>query len=79
MSQVVPPPPLCAHVNYFHVQLQPTELGVFCSITEDTHGKVAAAVANPGAGGGAGAGAGAGVGAGAAGVLLECCVTFPTK
>ena len=71
MSQVVPSP--CAHINYFNVQLQPIRLGGF----ENTHGKVVAGVANSGAG--AGTGAGAGAGAVAAGVLLECCVTFPTK
>ena len=30
MSQVVAPP--CAHVNYFHAQLQPIRLGVFAPL-----------------------------------------------
>ena len=78
MSEVVPLPPV-PYVNYF-LHVCPAAVNrakCLCSITEDTRRKVAAGVANSGAGAEAGAGAGAGVGA--AGVLLECCVTFPTK
>ena len=73
---VVTPPPL------FPSELLPCPAAAnrarrLRSNPEDTRGKIAAGAANPGAS--AGAGTGAGAGAGAAGVLLECCVTVPTK
>ena len=71
-------PPLCAPC-----ELLPCPAAVnratnrrLCFITEDTRGKVAAGVVNPGAGAGAGEGARAGA---EAGVLLECCVAFPLR
>ena len=66
MSQVVPPPPAVPHVKLLPCPAAASRARRFCSITEDTRGKVAAGVANAGAGAGAG-------------VLLECCVTVLTE